>query len=64
MFMKIQVPFHQKLPCAISDSSTPLVSLMTDFSVHKHKFSCAHDTRGNGPGALRPPTPKTFHFQH
>lgn len=61
--VKCKSRFVWKIIHAISDSATPFVSLMTDFSVHKHKFSSARDTRGNPPRAL-PTTNTDFHFQY
>lgn len=61
--VKSKSRFVWKIIHAISDSATPFVSLMTDFSVHKHKFSSARDTRGNPPRAL-PTTNTDFHFQY
>lgn len=54
-----------KIIHGISDSATPFVSLMTDFLVHKHKFSNVRDTRGNVPRSLHDHQHRsTFHFRH
>lgn len=53
-----------KIIHGISGWAKPFVSLMTDFSVHKHKFSSGLDTRGNTPqGALDHQQSRAFHFR-